>query len=111
MNVKSKNNENHKNKKCKKNGRISIISLLEDERANFSIIMAGLMLIGFLILSIAILNVAIDKTDENRQVISSDEFQYAMDDYMRNVPIIEREALEELGEDVRPECCRMRPDI
>ena len=100
MNVKSKNNENYKNKKCKNKGKISIISFLEDERANFSIIIAGLMLIGFLILSIAVLNMAIDKTDENIQAISSDEFQYVMKDYMRNIPILEREALEELGDEV-----------
>ena len=101
MIVKKKNNENHKIKKCKNYGKNSKMkSLSDDEKANFSIIIAGIMLIGFLILSMVVLNMAIDKSDENREIISSNEFQYAMNDYMRNIPIIEREALEELGEEI-----------
>lgn len=72
----------------------------KDEKGNFSIIISSLILISFLILSIIVLNTAIDERNENNQIISSNQFQYALNDYMRNIPILEREALEELSEEV-----------
>ena len=105
--MKVKNNKN----KNKKNDGNKIIdgrhvsnyyekSFFDDERGNFSIIITGLMLIGFLILSVILLNAAIDERDENQEMVSSNQFQYIMNDYMSNLPYIEREALEELSEDV-----------
>lgn len=75
-------------------------NILNDEEGNFSIIISSLLLIGFLIISIVLLNTAINHSNENREIISSDNFQYIMDDYVRNIPLIECEALEELSEEV-----------
>lgn len=94
MKVKTRNNEKYKEKESK------MKEVLCDEKANFSILLTGLMLIGFLILSMVIMNTAIDEEKENREIISSNEFQYIIKDYMRNIPILEREALEELSEEV-----------
>ncbi len=75
-------------------------NLFNDEKGNFSIMISGLLLIGFLILSLVVLNIAIDHGNENREITSSENFQYIMNDYVRNLPLVEREALEELSEEV-----------
>ena len=74
--------------------------LIGDEKANFSIMISSLLLISFLILSMIVLNMAIDHSNENNEIISSNQHQYIMNDYIRNLPILEREALEELSEEV-----------
>ena len=85
MKIKDKNNKN---------------KLLEDEKANFSIIISGLLLISFLLLSVIVLNTAMEEREENNEIISSSQYQYIMNDYIRNLPLIEHEALEELSEKV-----------
>ena len=97
MRVKRKIDKNTENKN---NGKNSIKSALADEDGNFSIIMSSLLLIGFLLLSIIVLNIAIEERNESHEIISSNNYQYVMNDYIRNLPILEREALEELSEEV-----------
>ena len=88
-----KNNEN-------KNYRKTSINLQRDEDGNFSIIISSLLLIGFLMLSIIILNTSIEHSNEANGMVSSNNYQYIMNDYIRNLPLLEHEALEELSEDV-----------
>ena len=87
-------------KKNKKDKNTIKKDFLEDEKANFSIIISSLLLISFLILSIIVLNTAINQSNENKEIISSNQYQYILNDYIRNIPILEREALEELSEEV-----------
>ena len=94
MKIKYKNKKNKENKNYRKN------DFLYDEKANFSIIISGLLLISFLLLSIILLNTAIEEREENQEIISTSQYQYIMKDYIRNLPLIEREGLEELSEEV-----------
>lgn len=95
------NNKNNDDEKDKKYGNDSTRKeLLNDEKGNFSIILTSLILIGFLLLSIIILNVAINQERENGEIISSNNFQYIVNDYIRNLPLIEHEALRDLSEKV-----------
>ena len=101
MKSKKKNKKNKKNKKYGKFINTSIKNnFLDDEDGNFSIIITSLILIGFLLLSIIILNTAINEEDENNEIIASNNYQYILNDYIRNLPLIEHEALEELSEEV-----------
>ena len=97
MKIKNKNKEYEENKKFQNN---SIKKFFNDEKGNFSIIITSLILIGFLILSIIILNSAISQENENNEIVSSNRYQYVLDDYIRNLPLIEHEALEELSEEI-----------
>ena len=92
-NYRDKNFNNYNENPIKKD-------LLNDENANFSIIIAGLLLIGFLLLSIVVLNTVIHEKNENKEIISANEYRYIINDYIRNVPLFEHEALEELSEEV-----------
>ncbi|MBE6511735.1 MAG: hypothetical protein E7Z75_01100 [Methanobrevibacter olleyae] len=95
------NNENNQFKKDKKYGKDTLKrELANDEKGNFAIVIASLILIGFLILSIVVLNTAINHEDENNEIISSNNFQDIVNDYIRNIPLIEHEGLEELSEEV-----------
>lgn len=87
-------------RKIKKNNEKNSINFLRDEDGNFSIIISALLLIGFLMLSIIVLNTAIEHENEENEIISSNNYQYIMNDYIRNLPLLEREALEELSEEV-----------
>ena len=98
MKNKNKNNEYEKDKKYRNDSTRK--ELLNDEKGNFSIILTSLILIGFLLLSIIILNVAINQERENGEIVSSNNFQYIVNDYIRNLPLIEHEALENLSEEV-----------
>ena len=98
MKNKNKNNEYEKDKKYRNDSTRK--ELLNDEKGNFSIILTSLILIGFLMLSIIILNVAINHERENGEIISSNNFQYIVNDYIRNLPLIEHEALENLSEEI-----------
>ena len=101
MKSKKKNKKNKKNKKYGKFINASIKNnFLDDEDGNFSIIITSLILIGFLLLLIIILNTAINEEDENNEIIASNNYQYILNDYIRNLPLIEHEALEELSEEV-----------
>ena len=94
MKIKSKIKKNNENKNSIKK------ELLDDEKANFSIIISSLLLISFLLLSIIALNTAIEHSNENNEIMSSNQYHYIMNDYIRNIPTLEREALEELSDDV-----------
>ena len=88
--------------------------IIADERGNYSIIISGILLISFLILSTVVLNMVIEEQDEKTDSISSNQFQYIMEDYKRNLPLIERESLEELSEYVitnRKACFNSRDDL
>lgn len=89
-----------KNKENKTIENSSIKKLFGNEDGNFSIILSSLLLLGFLMLSIIVLNTAIENENENNELISSNNYQYIMNDYKRNLPLLEREAMEELSEDV-----------
>ena len=115
MKSKKKNKKNKKNKKYGKFINASIKNnFLDDEDGNFSIIITSLILIGFLLLSIIILNTAINEEDENNEIIASNNYQYILNDYIRNLPLIEHETLEELSEEViknkRP-CLNSKRDL
>ena len=97
MKIKNKNKEYEENKKFQNN---SIKKFFNDEKGNFLIIITSLILIGFLILSIIILNSAISQENENNEIVSSNSYQYVLDDYIRNLPLIQHEALEELSEEI-----------
>lgn len=95
------NNKNNEDKKDKKFENYSIgKEFINDEKGNFSIIITSLILIGFLLLSIILLNSAINHEDENKEMISSNNYQYMVNDYIRNLPLIEHEAMEDLSEEV-----------
>ena len=98
MKNKNKNNEYEKDKKYRNDSTRK--ELLNDEKGNFSIILTSLILIGFLLLSIIILNVAINQERENGEIVSSNNFQYIVNDYIRSLPLIEHEALEDLSEEI-----------
>ena len=98
MKINNKNNEDEKDKKYRNDSTRK--ELLNDEKGNFSIILTSLILIGFLMLSIIILNVAINQERENGEIVSSNNFQYIVNDYIRNLPLIEHEALEDLSEEI-----------
>ena len=98
MKINNKNNEDEKDKKYRNDSTRK--ELLNDEKGNFSIILTSLILIGFLLLSIIILNVAINQERENGEIVSSNNFQYIVNDYIRNLPLIEHEALEDLSEEI-----------
>ena len=98
MKINNKNNEYKKDKKYRNDSTRK--ELLNDEKGNFSIILTSLILIGFLLLSIIILNVAINQERENGEIVSSNNFQYIVNDYIRNLPLIEHEALEDLSEEI-----------
>lgn len=89
-----------KNKENKTIENSSIKKLFGDEDGNFSIIISSLLLLGFLMLSIIVLNTAIEHEHEDNEIMSSNNYQYIMKDYKRNLPLLEREAMEELSEDV-----------
>ncbi|MDD6048795.1 MAG: hypothetical protein PUB95_05015 [Methanobrevibacter ruminantium] len=98
MKINNKNNEYEKDKKYRNDSTRK--ELLNDEKGNFSIILTSLILIGFLLLSIIILNVAINQERENGEIVSSNNFQYIVNDYIRNLPLIEHESLEDLSEEI-----------
>ena len=92
-----------KNKLLKKPSKSSLKSsdkIVKDNKGNFYIGIATILLISFLILSICILNLAIESSQENTESIANDEYEYIIQDYKRNIPIIEREAIEEISEEV-----------
>ncbi|AMK16181.1 hypothetical protein [Methanobrevibacter olleyae] len=108
MKIKYKKNKNNENEK--------LISkdFINDENGNISIIISSLVLISFLILSVVVLNTAINQMNENKEDISSSQYQYIMNDYIRNIPLIEREALKELSEEViknRRACIDSKRDL
>ncbi len=103
---KSKESRQFKKLKAEESGKQSgknikeLKKLKAEENGNFPIIIAGLFLISFLILSIILLNLAISQNDENEEAISSNNFNYIISDYKRNLEIIEREVLEEMSIDI-----------
>ena len=115
--MKSKNNKNSYFKKLKKH-HVKKIKLFKkawkDSKGNISIVAAALILISFLILSIIILNVSLDEIHSNEEAISSNQYEYILKDYRRNLPLLEREALEELSEEVikkKTPCTNSKDDL
>ncbi|WP_297983114.1 hypothetical protein [uncultured Methanobrevibacter sp.] len=108
------NEEKNKIEFKKHSKRIKNSKLILDNRANVSIIITALLLISFLLLSIILLNTVIEEKDENTESIASNQYQFIIEDYKRNLPILEREALEEINEEViknkRP-CLDSREDL
>jgi len=72
----------------------------KDEKGNFSIVISGILLVSFLILSMVVLNMAVNEMKNNNEAISSNQYGYIINDYRNNLNIIEREALEELSDNV-----------
>ena len=72
----------------------------KDSKGNISIVITALILISFLILSIIILNVSLDEIHSNEEAISANQYEYILNDYRRNLPLLEREALEDLSEEI-----------
>lgn len=93
---------NIKEKSKKKTNKIEnkITNKITNNKGNIYIGITAILIISFLILSIAILNLATEEKNENINSIESDEYNYIIEDYKRNIPIIEKEAIEELSEEV-----------
>ncbi|ADC48052.1 hypothetical protein mru_2202 [Methanobrevibacter ruminantium M1] len=102
----------YSNKGLHKESRIK--NLLNDNKGNYSIVISAILLISFLILSIIVLNTVLEEREEHTDTIASNQYQYIIEDYKRNLPNIEREALEELSlyviENKRP-CFNSRDDL
>lgn len=101
--MKLKNNKKRYFKRIEKfhKRKIKILKkALKDSKGNISIVIAALFLISFLILSIIILNMSLDEIHSNEEIVSSNQYEYILNDYRRNLPLLEREALEELSADV-----------
>lgn len=89
--------------KLKKYYKIKIKKIKKFQRNNNGNIFIGItaiLLISFLILSVFILNFTIENEKENINSIENDQFEYIIQDYKRNIPIIEKEAIKELSEEV-----------
>ncbi len=85
-----------------------------DKKGNYSIIISAILVISFLILSVVVLNTVLEERTENSATISSNQYQYIIDDYKRNLPLIERQSLEELSEYVinnKKACRNSRDDL
>lgn len=101
--MKSKNTKNSYFKKLIKYHKKKakwLKKVKNDSKGNFPIIITALILISFLILSIIIMNASLDEIRSNEEAISASQYEYILKDYRRNIPLLEREALEELSEDV-----------
>ena len=115
--MKSRNDKNSYLKKLKKHHEKKIKLLkkgCKDSKGNISIVAAAMILISFLILSIIILNVSLDEIHSNEEAISSNQYEYILNDYRRNLPLLEREALEELSEEVikkKTPCTNSKDDL
>lgn len=115
--MKSRNDKNSYLKKLKKHHEKKIKLLkkgCKDSKGNISIVAAAMILISFLILSIIILNVSLDEIHSNEEAISSNQYEYILKDYRRNLPLLEREALEELSEEVikkKTPCTNSKDDL
>ena len=93
--MKFKNNKKIKGEKKQFQNRFT-----KDNKGNIYIGIAAILLISFLILSIAILNLALQEAKENTEAMKSDEYNYIIQDYKRNIPIVEKEAIKEVSEEV-----------
>ena len=85
-------------KKLERNNSIGYKKFHDDEKGNYSIIISAILVISFLILSVVVLNAVLEEQDRKTDMIASNQYQYIIEDYKRNLPIIEREAMEELSE-------------
>ncbi len=97
--MKFKNNKYNKKIKDGKNRKFQN-RFTKDNKGNIYIGIAAILLISFLILSIAILNLTIQEAKENTEAMKSDEYNYIIQDYKRNIQIIEKEAIKEVSEEV-----------
>ena len=94
--MKSRNDKNSYLKKLKKHHEKKIKLLkkgCKDSKGNISIVAAAMILISFLILSIIILNVSLDEIHSNEEAISSNQYEYILNDYRRNLKKIIDEKL------------------
>ena len=88
--------------------------IFQERNGSYSIAISAILLISFLILSIVILNMTLEVKSDNMDSISSNQYQYIIEDYKRNLPLIERESLEELSEYVisnKKACIDSRKDL
>jgi hypothetical protein len=64
-----------------------------DERGNVFVSLAILMIFSFILIAILVLNVAIGYNTINSNSIDSNNFNYQIQDYARNIPIITKEVI------------------
>lgn len=62
--------------------------------------LTGILIISFLLLTILILNLAINQNTNNQNAISTDQYSYIIEDYKRNIPENARATIEEISEEV-----------
>jgi len=79
--------------KNKKNQKFFI----NDENGNVFTSLAILMTFSFILIAILVLNVAIEYNNINSDSIDSNNFNYVIQDYKRNIPIITKEAIGEIS--------------
>lgn len=74
--------------------------LINDNKGNIYIGIATILIISFLILSICVLSLSINEEKENIDSMESDEFNNIIQNYKQDIPIIEKEAIKELSEEI-----------
>jgi len=75
-------------------------NIILDEKGNVFTSLAILMTFIIIFSAILIINVAIDYNNVNSNSIDSNNFNYVIQDYQRNIPIITKEAMEEIADEV-----------
>ena len=81
--------------KSKKNYK----NIIFDKNGNVFTSLAILMIFSFILMSIIVLNVAMEYNSINSNSIDSDNFNYIIQDYKRNIPIITKEAIGEIADE------------
>ena len=75
-------------------------NLALDKKGNIFTSLAILMTFSFLLVAILVLNLAIEYSSINSDSIDSNNFNYLVQDYQRNIPIITKETIGEITYDV-----------
>ena len=75
----------------------NLIFLKNNKNGNIFTSLAILMIFSFILIAILVLNVAIDYNHINSDSIDSNNFNYIVQDYKRNIPIITKEAIGEIS--------------
>lgn len=72
-------------------------NMIFDKKGNVFTSLAILMIFSFILTSILVLNLATDYNNINSNSINSNNFNYLIQDYKRNIPIITKETIGELS--------------
>ncbi|MCL2115009.1 MAG: hypothetical protein FWH29_02175 [Methanobrevibacter sp.] len=73
-------------------------NIIFDEKGNILTSLSILMVFSFILTAILVLNVAIDYNNISSDSIDSNNFNYLIQDYQRNIPIITKETIDEISD-------------